>query len=180
MPIRLNNTKAENKLTFLEQELLLQRKKNKRLVIPLAVLLGTGILIFIYSLLFWQSSIVFKINETRVLLHGTSFMAMLSVFLFFEWLCYWFWRQFMYSILLTWLHVLITCGICLLFVATHKSYFKFQETEPMQAFLIQTLLKGELRIIEFSNPTTITFATSQALFLFNWGTAYFRHKKNKI
>ncbi|RZS76110.1 hypothetical protein EV199_1988 [Pseudobacter ginsenosidimutans] len=175
--MNLNN--PENKLAFLEKELALQGKKSRRLAIPLAIYLGTGILIFIYSLLFWQSSIVFKINETRVLMHGTSFMAMLSVFLFFEWLCYWFWRQFLYSALLTWLHILITCGICLLFVATHKSYFRFHVTNPMQSALIQTLLKGELRFIEFRSLTAFVFAAAQALFLFNWGAAYFRSKKKK-
>lgn len=178
MNVETQSPSTEDKLVFLEQELIVVKRKRKKLITPLVILLGTAILIFIHSLLFWSSSVAFDLNDNIYKVKGSLYMGLMSVLLFLEWFCYWFSRKNLYSVLLARIHVILTCGICIGFMATQKSFIKIREIENIEASLIQTLLDGEVRFLELGSKTSWIFVVAQALFLFNWGSG--NYSKNKM
>lgn len=88
------------------------------------------------------------------------------LFLLF-WMIYKLTAKFLFSVYLTWLHVLLTLIVLDPFITGGLWFFKILAQSKMEATVIQQLLNNQPRELTIALPVTIIFVVGQLAFIIN-------------
>ncbi|MEO8403195.1 MAG: hypothetical protein ABI480_01315, partial [Chitinophagaceae bacterium] len=133
-------------------------RKNLFVRAPYCLFIIAALLTTIFPMLFWGQAVDVWLGNTSMLIPADRFISILFIALFSGAVIYLFTNKYMFSITLTWVHILVTLLVVVYFLLTSKWFLKSQAESHLQGILIQTLMKGYAREIKlYTAPTLIFF-----------------------
>jgi hypothetical protein len=145
---------------------------------PYQLLLPFALTLAILPFFFWTQSIDPQIFKLNILLTDRSYLRILAVVLFIQWMAYLFlYKQFLK--ILTTIQIAISLTAVAIIILEGKWILEPDQSNRAQYTIMRVLLNGDVRELNLFSLEGITFVTAQLLFLVNLSIAVLRRSNER-